>query len=224
MATLRVNRKATLRSGANIGANTTNRTAFSACGIETLSGSARVWKEIQLSAKEWHGAATASTHALSGSLYIPIDAGASGGDFNIPTWAASSTTCDALLDTVVWAPLDADTTASMILFMDHFVGATLTTASGTGWRVNWNYINGAGTCSVKSGSAEQAFRTATASAKGNHLSASLTTQLPPFDQAGQILCLHARMLTGACGAGTGIEFAGARLRYLANAKGLTSAG
>ncbi len=218
MAGHRINRRELARGGVRAGSDGSNYTDINTGGYQTMAGCARVWQEIPLPARVWYGAPTACTHALSGSLYITVGGAASGGIFHVPTWSPSSATCDMLVDTAIFAPADiAATGGSMTLYLEHIVNTAMDSASVIGWRINWNYINGVGTSSVKSGSATYAASTLSASGQGTHFSATFGTKLPSFDQVGQLLLITARMLTSnVCSAGVSLDFAGARLRYLAD--------
>jgi len=222
MAGFRVNRKTLARGGVRAGSDASNYTDISTGGYQTMTGCARVWNEIPLPARVWWGNVGACGHATTGSLYIGISEGASGGFFNVPTWSPSSATCDMHLDTALWAPPDiAIPGGSMKLTFDLITNTDMTKASGLGIRMNWNYITGP--CSAKTASAIMATSTLSASTAWSRLSPSLTTLLPSFDVAGQLLLLHFRLMTSACGAaGNLVDFAGARLSYLADRLGASS--
>ncbi len=224
MAGFRVNRRTLARGGVRAGSDASNYTDINQGGYQTMSGCGRAWNQIALPAKLWHGSDSASTHALSGSLWIQFAAAASNTAIRVPTWSPSSTTCDMLVDAAFFAPGDiAATGGSMALYLENMVNTDIATAnSSMGYRVAWNYINGAGTCSVKAGSAAITACNSSASAKGAHWEFALGTCLPSFDQVGQLLLLHAQMLTGACTAGVNVDFIGARLSYLADRVGASS--
>lgn len=224
MAGHRVNLRELARGGVRAGSDASNYTDINSGGYQTMTGCARTWNQIALPALLWKGSDSASGHALSGSLYIPIGAAASGGWFNVPTWTASSTTCDMHVDAAFFAPGDiAATGGSMAMKFENIVNTDIATAnSSMGYRVNWNFVNGTGTCSVKAGSAIITACNSSASAKGTHWEFALGTCLPSFDQVGQLLLLHVQMLTGACAVGTGVDFAGARLSYLSDRLGAST--
>ncbi len=224
MAGHRINMRTLARGGVRAGSDASNYTDLNSGGYQTMTGCARTWNQIALPARLWYGSNSACGHALSGSLYIPIGVAASGGFYEVPTWAASSTTCDMHIDAAIFAPNDiAVPGGSMALKLQTIVSTDIATAnSSMGYRLNWNFINGAGTCSVKSGSAIITACNSSASAKGTHWEFALGTCLPSFDQVGQLLLLHAQMLTGACTVGTGVDFLGARISYLADRVGASS--
>ena len=226
MAGFLVKRRTLARGGMRAGSSNSNYTDINSGGYATMTGCARTWNQIPLPARSaWNGISSACTHALSGSVYIPMaGVGASGGWFEAATWSPSSTTCNMHLDATVFAPGDiAATGGSMALYFQNIVNTDIATAnSSMGYRVNWNYINGAGTCSVKSGSAIVTACNSSASAKGTHWEFALGTCLPSFDKVGQLLLLHVQMLTGACTVGAGVDFLGARLSYLSDRLGAST--
>ena len=223
MAGHRINQRILARGGVRAGSDANNYTDINGGGFQTTTGCARTWNQITLPAKNWSTFDSASSGALSGSVFINLPGGASNSNFRIATITGSGTGCDMQFDTTLFAPTDiAATGGSMALYLDYVVSGTISTASTIGTKVLWNFTNGVGTCSVKSGSASYAASLLSASAKGTHFETALNTCLPSFDQVGQMLTLHGVMLTGACSAGTQVDFAGARLVYLADRIGASA--
>ncbi len=222
MAGFRVNRKTLARGGVRAGSDASNYTDLSTGGFQTMSGCARAWNQINLPAAVWQTFDSASTGALSGSVFVNLPGGASNAQFRIRTITGSGTGCDMQFDTTIFAPPDAALSGSMALYLDYIVSGTVSTASTIGTKVLWNFTNGVGTCSVVSGSASYAASLLSASAAGTHFETPLNTCLPSFSKVGQMLNLHGVMLTGACSAGTQVDFAGARLLYLADRVGASA--
>ena len=178
----------------------------------------RMAQELYLPAATWQIFSSASAHATSSSLYMKVG----GADLHVQTIAASSTTCDMVFDAAFTAPLDSSTSGSVIPFVECLVSTNLaTTGSGLGFQLNYNYINVAA-CSTTAGSVTGTVTNSSGSlGVGGRLSGSLSA-MPSFAAGGQLVSLQMRGLTGACTAGANVDFAGLRLRYIADKTGAST--
>lgn len=212
MAKFRVNSKLLTRGGQQIGSASANYTDFDTAGRQTMGGTARVYKEVWLPANVWQAPAAASAHALSGSRYQ-----LTGGPYNIVSWSPSSTTCDMKLDTTFVAPLDAASSGSVLAIAECLVNTNLTTASNTGFKLGYNYVNAAASATT-SGSVSGAVGVSASLAVSGRVSGSIQN-IDSFAAGGQLVHLRLSMLTGTCGAGANVDFLGLRLRYVADSLG-----
>lgn len=208
---------------------TANNSQFSATGRMTMAGTGRARGEVVLPATAFHpwgassAGAGASVFATASYVFKSVQgATADDGNHRMPTISPSTTGSDARMNTTFFVPLDADTTGSVLAYVEMLQNAATSTPSSMGFTLRYNYMaNGASRTTAGSvQGAIPALATADVSV-GTRISGSLPA-LPSFGTVGDMIAIELQMHTGTCTAGVAYDFAGLRLRYTKSSLGVAS--